>query len=197
LVQIVVGPKSATKTFTLSKRILAHASPFFEKAFNGNFAEGVSGVMEMPETTIKAFEHAIAYIISFENRFVKFDSTKFASESDFINIMIELSALSQILIMPTLDQWATTNLRALLDTNSSSLTIKHIAFAFELLCDKSEVRGAIIRTTLAHFSQKSWDVSTRNILVDWKFGGALVEVPGFMAAFFHASKDVNMGRIRL
>jgi hypothetical protein len=194
-VKIVVGLQA--KEFSLAKLVLTNASDFFAKALSGSFEEAQTGVLTMPETTVKAFELAVAFIFNFENRFLKFDINDFANEAEFITTMIDLSALSQVLILPALDKCANSNLRGLLDNNHSSLTINQIVHAFEVLYEKSEVRGAIVRTTLAHFCDKNWDVVSKDIFVDWKFGSALKISPGFMAAFFIANKDFNMGRIRL
>ena len=191
--KVVIGPEA--KEFTLSKPMLAHASPYFDRALNGDFEEAKAGVLIMHESTVRAFELAISFIFNFESRFLKYDIKDFKSEDEFIVSMIELSALSQHLLMPTLDKCATSNLRSLLDTNSASLTSHHVAHAFDLLHEKSEARGAIVRTTMVHFVGCGWDVASRNISVDWKYGAALM-VPGYMAELLVLMKDYTMGRFR-
>jgi hypothetical protein len=131
-VQIIVGPER--KKFNLSKPMLAHASPYFDKAFNGKFDEATTGVLVLPHATVQAFELATTFIFNFENRFVRFDCRDFESEGGFITAMIELSALSQHLLMPSLDKCATLNLKILLDPNpANTLSSKHIILAFEIL----------------------------------------------------------------
>ena len=176
--------------------MLSWASAYFDRAFNGEFKEAKTGILVMLDATVKAFELAIAFIYTTELRFVKYHVKDFKSEGQFIECMIQLSALSQHLLMPTLDHCATTNLRTLTDANHGILTPDQVVLAFDLLHDKSEVLGAIVRTTLVHFSEKTWDVASRNVFVDWKYGGALKSVPGFMAAFLVANKDFGMGRLR-
>ena len=192
--KILVGAEA--KEFSLPKAILCHGSPFFEKALAGSFEEAASGTLKMPETSIKAFECGVAYMVTIENRFLRFHLKDFASEADFITTMVELSALSQTLLLANLDKCATTNLRGLLDVNSSALTSEHVALAFELLAEKSECRAAIVRATMMHFAGASWDVATRDISADWKFAEALT-VPGYVSALLILMKDYNMGRFRV
>jgi hypothetical protein len=175
--------------------MLAYASPYFHGALEGQFREATEGVVALPHTTVKAFELAVGFIYQMESRFLKFDLKDFANEGKFISTMIELSALGQHLVMPTMEQCAASNLVALLNKSSSALTSQHVAYAFELLADTSEVRGTIVRATMAHFVGPSWDVTTRDISADWKFAEAL-EVPGYMGILLVLMKDYNMGRFR-
>jgi hypothetical protein len=75
-----------------------------------------------------------------------------------------------------------------------ALNDQHIAMVFESLASTSNTRDAIIHTAFFHFHQNDWDVDTRDIQQDWKFGKALEDVPGFAAAILLLQKDVTKGR---
>ncbi|KAF7932397.1 hypothetical protein EAE99_003637 [Botrytis elliptica] len=59
-VNIVVGPEK--KSFELPKDLLAYYSPVFDRSFNGNFIEGQTQTMELPEDTVKDFEVLVEYV---------------------------------------------------------------------------------------------------------------------------------------
>lgn len=58
-VNIVVGPER--KSFELPKDLLAYYSPVFDRSFNGNFIEGQTQTMQLPEDTVEDFEVLVEY----------------------------------------------------------------------------------------------------------------------------------------
>ncbi|TGO45509.1 hypothetical protein BCON_0386g00010 [Botryotinia convoluta] len=59
-VNIIVGPEK--KSFELPKDLLSYYSPVFDRSFNGNFIEGQTQTMELPEDTVEDFEVLVEYI---------------------------------------------------------------------------------------------------------------------------------------
>ncbi|TGO19288.1 hypothetical protein BTUL_0005g01370 [Botrytis tulipae] len=71
-VEVLVGSKKTS--FELPKNLLSHYSPVFDRCFNGEFKEGNTQTMELPEDTVEDFEvfvdyifhHSIADVLSIE-----------------------------------------------------------------------------------------------------------------------------------
>ena len=61
-VDIYVGP--SRKHWNLPKKLLWHHSPFFAKAFNGNFREGIEGRIELREDDIAAFRLLVRWMFT-------------------------------------------------------------------------------------------------------------------------------------
>jgi hypothetical protein len=187
---------ATVKGFELSESMLAHASPYFASAFKDGrltYEHAFLGIraVVLHNVTIRSFELAISYIFSFEKRFFKFGVIGFGDEGDFISAMIELSSLNETLLIPGLDEVTRSSLSSVL-ANSDALGNEHIRRAFELLEPKSGTRDAIVRKAFAHFQSRDWELESRNIYDDWKFGEALENVPGFAGAFFILLKESYM-----
>ncbi|KAF5871314.1 uncharacterized protein Bfra_007830 [Botrytis fragariae] len=59
-VKIFVGPEK--KSFEVPKDLLSYYSPVFDRSFNGNFMEGQTQIIELPEDTVEDFEVLVEYI---------------------------------------------------------------------------------------------------------------------------------------
>lgn len=55
LVTVTVTSNGKEDTYSIHKNLLCHHSPFFDRAFNGNFQEGVSQSMNLPEVEAEVF----------------------------------------------------------------------------------------------------------------------------------------------
>ena len=176
---------SGTRKFTLSKEILCHVSPFFETAFKPTFREGQIGSLKFPDANVEAFELAMAFIYSNltggPGGKYKFDLGKFATVEDAITVVIHLAALSQVLMMPILDQAASCSLVALFHTadRRKHLQVEHIGMAYDLLEDKSRTRDMITHEAAKQFINDAWAPKSKDITTAWRLGVAMEKVEGF------------------
>ncbi|KAI9641178.1 hypothetical protein NHQ30_009978 [Ciborinia camelliae] len=60
-VELLVGPER--KSFKLPKELLSHYSPVFDRCFEGQFREGQTQIMELPNDTVDDIEVLIEYIL--------------------------------------------------------------------------------------------------------------------------------------
>ena len=58
----IVEIKIAERSFKVHKGIISFYSGFFDRAFNGEFAEGKNGVVTLQDEEIAVFERFIAWI---------------------------------------------------------------------------------------------------------------------------------------
>lgn len=59
---MIVGESS--KKYRLHKKLLCYHSTFFAAAFNGNFQEGITGELKLPEDDAKAFDIFVHWLYS-------------------------------------------------------------------------------------------------------------------------------------
>jgi hypothetical protein len=79
-VTIHVGSAPNDKTFTVHHSLVSAKCPDFERMFNGVFAEGSSGVTELPEDSVDAFELFLGWLYH-----GKFDCSQAGTSLDSIN----------------------------------------------------------------------------------------------------------------
>ena len=60
-VDVYVGPNK--KHYNLPKLLLCHYSDFFDVCFSGNFAEGQSQKLELPDDQVEEFEILLEYML--------------------------------------------------------------------------------------------------------------------------------------
>ncbi|KAL9032777.1 MAG: hypothetical protein Q9180_006312, partial [Flavoplaca navasiana] len=66
LVTVDVGSDEGAESWTIHKRLLAHHSPFFAAAFNGNFAESATNTVSLIEDDPDAFKLFVQWLYSGE-----------------------------------------------------------------------------------------------------------------------------------
>jgi len=68
-VTIRVGEGDNCRDFQVDKNILCARTPFFQSAFNGQWKEGVSGNLPLPDVEVRSFETYVKFIYKEGNEF--------------------------------------------------------------------------------------------------------------------------------
>jgi hypothetical protein len=55
VVTVIIGTEDSKQTFIIHKDLICHYSPFFSAAFNGNFIEGTTQTMNLPDIDADIF----------------------------------------------------------------------------------------------------------------------------------------------
>lgn len=66
IVEITVGIGKSKKTFKVHKGIVCHYSGYFDKALNGDFKEGKTGKIMLPEEEVGLFQRLVHWLYSGE-----------------------------------------------------------------------------------------------------------------------------------
>jgi hypothetical protein len=64
MVKVLVGPTE--QEFLVYKNKVCNASPFLNAAFNGNFKEGVEGLVRLPDDDVGVFDHFLQWVYTRE-----------------------------------------------------------------------------------------------------------------------------------
>ena len=79
---MIVGPSS--RNYRLHKKLLCHHSTFFDAAFNGDFQEGVSGQLKLPEEEAGAFDIFVHWLYKGSLPRVQYSTTPFSQPSKYL-----------------------------------------------------------------------------------------------------------------
>jgi len=77
-VTIRVGEGDNCRDFQVDKNILCARTPFFQSAFNGQWKEGVSGILPLPDVEVQSFETYVKFIYK-EGNWFDYDASKYTT----------------------------------------------------------------------------------------------------------------------
>jgi hypothetical protein len=64
IVEITTGTGLSAMSFKMHKGLLSHYSSYFDKALNGDFKEGKTGRLALPEEQGTIFKHFVLWVYS-------------------------------------------------------------------------------------------------------------------------------------
>jgi len=126
-VKIYIGPEK--NEYILSKALLCHCSPFFDRAFNGSFKEGKEQKMYLEDVTMDAFEVILQWVCLGTG---PMDDRAGETKSAEITRLLEYAELADRLDLLGANTFFVDRIREILKESSTYLSKGHIRSALRL-----------------------------------------------------------------
>jgi BTB/POZ domain len=162
MVSIIAGGEK----FSLPKALLCYNSPFFDKAFNGNFLEGKEQEMVLSDCSAETFRFVIQWIFTSqvvlsmpretEQPMLKGQAAKFYPER-ISKLLAFLKVADRIQLLGPFNQ-VTETIKAMLTSTRASLQAGHIRAAFEIP-SAHEARKLFTQACVREYAESFFDGS--------------------------------------
>ncbi|KAJ5047217.1 uncharacterized protein L3040_003058 [Drepanopeziza brunnea f. sp. 'multigermtubi'] len=135
VVTVIVGPEDTKETYIIHKGIICYYSPFFNAAFNGNFAEGETQTMRLDDVNSETFGLLVDYLYTQQ---IDVDPKDYDGN---IIPLAQLWVIAGRFFMPALQNKIMNELRTMVEWAEEEGLRKFMHFAYEASVERTPLKS--------------------------------------------------------